>query len=113
MRNVARFASSNISPLRAMPAVCLASVVPPPLAAGLSLSHAPLVGNGPGAIAFRRMPCGAHSVASDLVMMLSPAFDIAEGTVNGPPFQIRVVRMEITLPLLPPSIQRLPQDKVT
>ena len=34
-------------------------------------------------------------------------------TVNGPPFQIQVVRIEITLPLLPPSIQRLPQARVT
>ena len=33
-------------------------------------------------------------------MMLRPAFDIADGTVNGPPFQIQVVRIEITLALV-------------
>src|SRR5512135_576724 len=113
IRNVARFASSYISPLRVMPPVCPRACPPPPAAAGLSRSQAPLVGNGPGAIAFSRMPCWPHSVASDLVMMLRPAFDIAEGTVNGPPFQIQVVRIDITLALLPPSIQRLPQDNVT
>ena len=64
-------------------------------------------------MAFRRIPFGPHSVASDLVMMLRPAFDIADGTVNGPPFQIQVVRIEITLALCPPSIQRLPQESVT
>ncbi len=46
-------------------------------------------------------------------MMLRPAFDMALGTVKGPPFQIQVVRIEITLALLPPSIQRLPQASVT
>jgi hypothetical protein len=46
-------------------------------------------------------------------MMLIPAFDMAEGTVNGPPFQIHVVRIEITLACTPSSIQRLPQASVT
>src|SRR5512143_3681998 len=110
--NVARFASSYISPLRAMPPTC-ARASPPPLAEGLRRSQAPLVGKGPGAMALRRMPFGPHSVASDLVMMLRPAFDMALGTVNGPPFQIHVVRMEITDALLPPSIQRLPHASVT
>ena len=32
------------------------------------------------------------------VMMLTPAFDMADGTVKGPPFQTQVVRMEMTLP---------------
>src|SRR5580693_9215486 len=82
-------------------------------ALGLSRSHAPLVGNGPGAIALRRIPFGPHSVASDFVMMLSPAFDMAEGTVMGPPFQIQVVRIEITLALSPASSQRLPQASGT
>src|SRR5664279_3787184 len=110
--NVARLASSYISPLRAMPPTC-ARASPPPLAAGLRRSHAPLVGNGPGAMALRRMPCGPHSVASDLVMMLRPAFDIALGTVKGPPFQIQVVRIEITDAFFCSSIQRLPQASVT
>src|SRR5215469_6357063 len=113
MRNAARFASSNISPFRPMGIRSDASPRDPDIADGLRRSHAPLVGNGPGAIALRRMPFGPHSVASDLVMMLRPAFDIALGTVKGPPFQIQVVRIEITLPLSPPSIQRLPQASVT
>src|SRR6185437_15528588 len=111
IRNTARFASSGISPLRP---IGMALRDSPRLAdCGLNLSHAPLVGKGPGAIAFRRMPFGPHSVASDLVMTFKPAFDIADGTVNGPPFHIHVVRIEITLALLPPSIQRLPQPSVT
>src|SRR6185369_6360957 len=101
------------SPLRAIPAERVGASPEPAEAEGLSRSHAPLVGNGPGAMAFKRMPCGPHSVASDFVMMLSPALDIAEGTVKGPPFQIQVVRIEITLALLPPSIQRFPQESVT
>src|ERR1700744_1810455 len=112
MRNTARFASSGISPLRPM-GMALARVPSRLADCGDRRSHAPLVGNGPGAMAFKRMPFGPHSVASDLVMMLRPAFDIADGTVNGPPFQIHVVRIEMTLPLSPPSIQRLPHDSVT
>ena len=41
---------------------------------------------------------GPHSTASDWVMMSSPALDMAEGTVNGPPFHTQVVRMESTAP---------------
>ena len=59
------------------------------------------------------MPWGPHSLASDFVMMLRPAFDIADGTVNGPPFQIQVVNIEITLAFVPPSIHRLPHANVT
>ena len=35
------------------------------------------------------------------------------GTVNGPPFQIQVVRIEITLAFCSAAIQRLPQASVT
>src|SRR5665213_873886 len=111
MRKTARLASSGISPLRPIGMGLRDS--PRFADCGESRSHAPLVGNGPGAMAFRRMPFGPHSVASDFVMMLRPAFDMAEGTVNGPPFQIHVVNIEITLALLLPSIQRLPQASVT
>ena len=45
--------------------------------------------------------------------MLSPAFDIAEGVVKGPPFQIQVVKIEMTLALRFSSIHRLPQASVT
>ena len=58
-----------------------------------SRSHAPPVGNGPGAMELKRMPLGPHSTARDWPMTFSPALDIAEGTVNGPPFQIHVVRI--------------------
>ena len=47
------------------------------------------------------------------VMMLMPALDIADGTVNGPPFQIQVVRIEMTLAFFFWSIQRLPAASVT
>ncbi len=46
-------------------------------------------------------------------MTLMPAFDMAEGTVKGPPFHTQVVRMEMTEALWPPAIQRLPQASVT
>src|SRR6185312_14529553 len=113
IRNTARLASSTISPLRPIgirPPTSESSLLPP--AWGLRRSHAPLGGNGPGAMAFSRMPFGPHSVASDLIMMLTPALAMAEGTVNGPPFQIQVVRIEITLAFCPAAIQRLPQAKV-
>jgi hypothetical protein len=74
---------------------------------GFKRCPAPFVGKRPGAMALRRMPCGAHSTASDLVMMLMPAFDIADGTVKGPPFHTDVVRIETTLACCLASIQRL------
>ena len=54
------------------------------------------------------MPLGPHSTASDWPMTLRPALDMAEGTVNGPPFQTQVVRIETTDAFLPSAIQRLP-----
>src|SRR6476646_5625009 len=111
MRKTARLASSRISPTR--PIGMRLPVSSRPADCGDRRSQAPLVGNGPGAIAFRRMPCGPHSLARDLVMMLMPALDIAEGTVNGPPFQIQVARTETTLARESASIQRLPQARVT
>src|SRR2546428_7108528 len=65
--------------------------------AGVQALPAPFVGKRPGAVALRRMPCGAHSTASDLVMTLMPAFDIADGTVKGSPFPTDVVSIERTL----------------
>ena len=59
------------------------------------------------------MPLGAHSTASDWVITFSPALDMAEGTVNGPPCQIQVVRMETTAPFFCSAIQRLPTSWVT
>ena len=46
---------------------------------GNNLSHAPFVGNGPGAIAFVRMPYFTHSAAIDLVNAKTPPFAAAEG----------------------------------
>src|SRR5260370_24311962 len=84
--------------------------VPPP---GFSRAQAPSVGKGPGAMALKRMPLAPHSTASDWVITLRPAFDIAEGTVKGPPLHTQVVRMETTEAFLPSAIHRLPQSSVT
>ena len=62
---------------------------------------------------FSRMPYLPHSTASDLVITCRPAFDIAEGTTNGEPVCTQVTRIEITEPLCPPAIQRLPTACVT
>src|SRR5690606_2295946 len=83
------------------------------VAVGLSLALIPSVGKGPGAIELKRMPRPPHSTASDWPMMLIPALDMAEGTVNGPPFQIQVVRIDTTEAFLPSASQRLPQPRVT
>ncbi len=47
---------------------------------GILLPQAPSVGNGPGAMAFRRMPLGPHSTARLRVMASTPALAMAEGT---------------------------------
>ena len=47
---------------------------------GSRRSQAPLVGNGPGAMALLRMPYFAHSTASERVMASTPAFAQALGT---------------------------------
>src|SRR5215211_3392623 len=60
---------------------------------GSSRDHAPSVGNGPGAIAFTRMPYAAHSTASDRVIASTPAFEAAEGTTNADPVHAYVVMM--------------------
>src|SRR3712207_7478796 len=87
-------------------------MLPPPSFAatgpGISRSHAPLVGKGPGAIALARMPLGPHSTARLCVIAAIPAFDIADGTVNGPPVHTQVVTIDRIDPLCPPSIQRRP-----
>ena len=54
------------------------------------------MGKGPGAMALKRTPRLPHSAASDWVITLSPALDIADGTVNGPPDHTQVVRIETT-----------------
>ena len=65
---------------------------------GANLSHAPLVGNGPGEIAFNLIPLFPHSAARDLVIVAKPDLDIADGTVYGPLLSIHVVKIEIILP---------------
>src|SRR5690606_5860278 len=112
MRKVARFFSSPIWPTRpiGMPSRDVSLSVDWP---GESRAQAPSVGKGPGAMALRRMPYGPHSAASDFVMMLTPAFDMADGTVKGPPFHTHVVRMEMTLPGTLSRIQRVPIEWVT
>src|SRR5881394_3787120 len=104
IRNVARFCSSSIFPTRRMGLSLDESSKPPP---GRRRLVAPSVGNGPGAIAFSRMPKRPHSTASDLVITCRPALDIADGTTYGEPVCTQVTRIESTVPLLPPLIQRL------
>ena len=43
---------------------------------------------------------------------LSPALDMAEGTVKGEPFHTQVVRIETTEAWVPSASQRLPQSRV-
>src|SRR5690242_6456934 len=80
---------------------------------GLRRAQAPSVGKGPGAMALKRMPRFPHSTARLMVMTLRPALDIAEGTVNGPPCQTQVVRIETTEACAPSASQRLPASSVT
>src|SRR5882672_5319146 len=94
-------------------ASCVLSIVPERIDPGFRRSPAPFVGKRPGAMALSRMPYGAHSTASDFVMTSMPAFDIADGTVKGPPFHTDVVRIETTLACCLASIQRLPAASVT
>src|SRR3954447_1155460 len=87
----------------------------PPASAlpGFRRAQAPSVGKGPGAMALKRMPRLPHSTASDWVMTLSPALDMAEGTVNGPPCQTQVVRIDNNEAWRPSASQRLPASRVT
>src|SRR3989441_3360820 len=62
MRKLARFCSSSMRPMRRMGLRCVVSSKPPP---GRRRFAAPSVGNGPGAMALRRMPWRPHSTASD------------------------------------------------
>src|SRR3954451_23402492 len=98
-------ASSRISPLRPSGMVGSAFFGGPPAVAsvepGLSRAHAPSVGKGPGAMALKRMPRPPHSTARLWVITFRPALDIADGTVNGPPCQTQVVRIDTTEPCLP------------
>src|SRR3954468_13244486 len=111
IRKVARFCSSFIFPRRRMGFSFDESSKPPP--PGRKRLVAPSVGKGPGAIAFSRMPKRPHSTASDLVITCRPALDIADGTTYGDPVCTHVTRIDSTLPLLPPAIQRLPTACVT
>src|SRR5258705_2421294 len=88
------------------------SIVPERIEPGFKRSPAPFVGKRPGAMALRRMPCGAHSTASDLVMTLMPAFDIADGTVKGPPFHTDVVRIQPTLAACSAPSRPLPTSDI-
>src|ERR1700704_2068674 len=82
-------------------------------APGFSRAQAPSVGKGPGAMALKGSPRLPPSTASDWVMTLRPALDMADGTVKGPPFQTQVVRIETTEACLPSFSQRLPHSSVT
>src|ERR1700755_2515377 len=90
-----------------------AGLVSAPTALGLRRAVMPSVGKGPGAMALKRTPRLPHSTARDWVMTFSPALDMADGTVNGPPFHTQVVRIETTEACLPSASQRLPHSSVT
>ena len=47
---------------------------------GSNRSQAPFVGNGPGAIALKRMPYFDHSTANERVMANTPPLAVADGT---------------------------------
>src|SRR3954463_5725030 len=59
-------------------------------------------------MAFRRMPYGPHSTASDMVMACTAALAIADGTTNADPVHTQDVSVEMTEPGRPPAIQRRP-----
>src|SRR5437764_11808694 len=83
IKNAARFVSSSWWPKRFMGLelrVCSSNCFE-----GTSRDHAPSVGNGPGAMAFKRMLYLPHSTASDVVIASTPALAHAEGTTNAEP----------------------------
>src|SRR5690606_26692175 len=83
-RNAARLASSWCSPTRLSGTLLLKSnfCASSP---GNSLSQAPLVGNGPGAMALFRITYLPHSAANDLVQLTTPPLATAEGTTYPEP----------------------------
>src|ERR1700722_8932163 len=108
-----RFCNSFISPYRRIGTVSELVALDLASGIGLSFSHAPSVGNGPGAVALRRMPYGPQSTASDIVIACNAVFAIAERTTNAEPDQTQVTRFLTTAPFRPPAIQGLPAAKVT
>src|SRR5207248_9374114 len=83
IKNAARLVSSSWRPKRFMGLelrVCSSNCVE-----GTTRDHAPSVGNGPGAMAFKRMLYLPHSTARDVVMASTPAFAHEEGTTNTEP----------------------------
>ena len=52
---------------------------------GNNLSHAPLVGKGPGAIALHLIPYFTHSEASDRVRANTPPLAAADGATKDDP----------------------------
>ena len=55
------------------------SITSPSSGLGIRRSHAPGVGNGPGAMAFMVMPYFAHSTANERVIANTPALAAADG----------------------------------
>ena len=78
MRYAARLASSSCWPTRF--SGMRLSAISPSSGLGISRSHAPGVGKGPGAMAFSVMPYFAHSTASERVIASTPALAAADGT---------------------------------
>src|SRR5258708_36671809 len=83
MRNAARLVSSSWRPKRFMGfelRECSSNCFE-----GMRRDQAPSVGNGPGAMALRRMLDLAHSTARDVVIASTPAFAHADGTTKPEP----------------------------
>src|SRR5690606_30855952 len=73
---------------------------------------APLVGNGPGAMALFRIPYLPHSAANDLVKVTTPPLATAEGTTYPEPVNAYVVTIFNTFACCRLAIQFLPKVNV-
>src|SRR5215467_11106876 len=104
MRNAARFVSSWCLPKRRMGLelrACSSNSLE-----GIRRDHAPSVGNGPGAMALRRIPYLAHSMASEVVMARTPALPHAEGTMKPEP-QLAAAYVVVMLRTLPGCLRAI------
>src|SRR5215470_10548257 len=112
MRKAARLVSSSCFPKRFMGT--LLTVCSSISFEGIRRDQAPSVGNGPGAIALRRMLYLPHSTASEVVIASTPALAHAEGTTKPEPqfADAYVVTMFNTFPPSFREIQRLPKTCV-
>src|SRR5246127_5573652 len=97
-RKAARLVSSSCFPKRFIG--CLLMACSSNCFVGIRRDHAPSVGNGPGAMAFRRIWYFAHSTAKEVVIASTPALAHAEEMTKAEPqfAAAYVVAMFSTLP---------------